>query len=600
MTGRHTAGLIIEAAGRRMPADCGAALAWAVVHESGRTSATAEVGIRDPHNASLLAEWGVTLGSTLKLTSVTPDGKHALFEGEVTDCEARASSDAGAASTVGGVFTVIRAKDRSHRLRRGHRVASYPKMTAGDIVREVAKQAGVETGTVDDARPTYEFLTQPAMSDWDFLSHLARENGRDLFFRDGKLHFCKPARASSAPAKGMSAQGSPFALQFGANLLKVGSVASLDDQVTGVTVRGWDPERKEPFVAMGNPATTRHSTAWTAPSGAVSGPSVLLAGLPRGTQGEAETLAASMAQEIAAGLPRLRAVVRGEPRLRLRSGVSLTGLGKQFEGQYTVTSVRHEYHPDSGYLTELTVNEGADRTAVGRPGDGEEGLRRFYGLMPAKVVNIKDDKKQGRVKVQLPWLDGKYESNWARTVQLGGSRGYSVVVPEVGDEVLVGFEHGCLDRPYVLGGLYNGVDKLAPHKLDLVDGGKGQANRRSFASKKGHRLELLDAGGSGMGATLITGDGKLQIKMDQNDTLITVQSDGKVKIAAKSGITVDAGNAPLELKGQSVDVNAQQNLKLSGMQVEVSGTKVDVSADTTAKFSGTAVAEISGALVKIN
>ncbi|WP_370424175.1 VgrG-related protein (plasmid) [Streptomyces sp. QH1-20] len=599
MTGRHTAGLIVVAGGHRMPSACNTALAWAVVQENSHTSATAEVGIRDPHNASLLAEWGITLGGALKLVSVTADGEHPLFEGEVTDCEARASSDGSGSHGFGGVLTVIRARDCSHRLRRGYRVASYPKMTAGDIVRKVANEAGVQTGTVDDASSTYDFLTQPAMSDWDFLSHLARENGRDLFFRDGKLHFCQPAPASSAPAKGTSAQDSPFALQFGANLLKVGSVASLDDQVTGVAVRGWDPERKEPFVATGNPVTARHSTAWTAPSGAVSGPPLLLAGLPRGTQGEAETLATSMAQEVAAGLPRLRAVVRGEPRLRLRSGVSLTGLGKQFEGQYTVTSVRHEYHPDSGYLTELTVNEGADRTAVGRPGDGEVGLRRFYGLMPAKVVNIKDDKDQGRVKVQLPWLDAQYESNWARTVQLSGSRGHGVVVPEVGDEVLVGFEHGSLDRPYVLGGLYNGVDKLAPHELDLVDGGQGKTNRRSFASKEGHRLELLDAGSPGMGATLITGDGKLQIQLDQHNTLISVQSNGTVEITAEHGIAVDAGNAPLELKGQSIDINAQQSLKISGTQVEMSGTKVDVSA-ATAKFSGSTVAEISGALVKIN
>ncbi|MFC5722284.1 VgrG-related protein [Streptomyces gamaensis] len=598
MTGRHTTGLIVKAGGRTVR---GTALAWAVVQENSHTSATAEIGFRDPHNASLLAELGATLGSTLQLTSVTSDGKHPLFEGEVTDCEARASSDGGGTNGAGGVFTVLRAKDRSHRLRRGYRVASYAKMTAGDIVREVAKKAGVEIKTVDDTRTRYDFLTQPAMSDWDFLSHLARENGRDLFFQDGKLHFCRPARASSAPAKGMSARSSPFALQFGANLLKVSSAASLDDQVAEVAVRAWDPDRKAAFAATGKPATTRHSTAWTAPSGAVSGPSILLAGLPRGNQDEVETVATSMAQEVAAGLPRLRAVVRGEPRLRLRSGVSLTGLGEKFQGQYTVTSVRHEYHPESGYLTELTVNEGEDRAAVGRPGDGEEGLRRFYGLMPATVVNIKDDRKQGRVKVQLPWLDGTYESNWARTVQLGGSRGHGVVLPEVGDEVLVGFEHGCLDRPYVLGGLYNGVDKLAQHRLDLVDNGKGVTNRRSFASKKGHRLELLDADGSGMGATLVTGDGKLKLQLDQHKTVISVHSDGKVEITADNGITVDAKQGPLELKGQKVTVNATQALELSGMNVDVKATAGPVQVTgLTAKLAGKTLTEITGLPVKIN
>ncbi|MFJ7903152.1 VgrG-related protein [Streptomyces sp. NPDC096198] len=597
MTARHTAGLIVKAGGRTLR---GTTLAWAVVQESGHMSATAEIGIRDPHNASLMATWGVTLSSALQLTSVVSGSEHSLFEGEVTDCEARASAYSGGVHGAGGVFTVIRAKDRSHRLRRGHRVAAYPNMTAGDIVREVAKKAGVGTGTVDDTGHTYDFLTQPAMSDWDFLSHLARENGRDLFFRDGKLHFCRPARASSATVKSTSTHDNPFALEFGRNLLKVGSVASLDDQVAGVTVRSWDPERKEPFVARSDPDTQRHSTNWTVPPGAVSGPRMLLAGLPRRTRDEAETLAASMAQEVAAGLPRLHAVVRGEPRLRLRSGVSLTGLGKQFEGRYTVTSVRHEYHPDSGYLTELTVNEGEDRTAAGRPGDGESGLRRFYGLMPAKVVNIKDDRMQGRAKVRLPWLDDEYESNWARTVQLGGSRGHGVVLPEVGDEVLVGFEQGCLDRPYVLGGVYNGVDKLAPHTLKVVDSGKGVANRRSFASKEGHRLELLDAGGSGMGATLVTGDGKLRLCLDQHNTVVSVHSDGKVEISAKNGITVNANQGPLELKGRKVTVSAQESLELSGLNVNVKAKGPVEVTGALAKLAAKGVTEVTGLPVKIN
>ncbi|MGW1076936.1 VgrG-related protein [Streptomyces sp. NPDC002537] len=608
MTARHTAGLGIWVGGRRLTPAFDIALAWASVEENGRTSAVAEVGFRDPRHASLLAETGIDLGSSIELKSFTPDGHHDLFEGEVTDCEARATPDSG-------VLTVVRAEDHSHRLRRGTRTLAYHQMSASQIAQKVADLAGVRAGTIDDTPLVYEFLTQPAMSDWDFLAHLARENGCDLFFRDGALHFRNPAKASDAPKKGSPAKQSPFALEFGENLVKVSSAATLNDQVTGIAVRGWDPQRKEPVTAQKTPGTTTvHDVAWKAESSTVRGEPLLLAGLPHATQNEVEHLAEAMAREVTAGLIQLRAVVRGEPQLRLRSAVAITGLGKQFEGRCTVTSVRHEYHPESGYLSELTVNEGSDRAAVGRPGDGEAGLRRFFGLMPGTVANIKDDQKQGRVKVQLPWLSTDYESNWARTLQQGGSRGHGVAVPEVGDEVLVGFEHGCLDRPYVLGGLYNGVDKLADHGLGLVDGGKGTANRRSFASKKGHRLELLDADSRGMGATLITGDGKLQLQLDQHNTLISVQSDGTVEIIAKRGITVDAGEAPLELKGQKVTVNAQEGVELSGTEIKVSGTEVKMSgtevemsatavmkvSGTDLKMAGNAMAEISAPLVKLN
>ncbi|WP_411139846.1 VgrG-related protein [Streptomyces sp. x-80] len=602
MTGRHTAGLGIRVDGRRLPAVCDTALAWALVEENGTVSATAEVGFRDPRQASLLTETGITLGSKLELTAFGPDGQHDLFEGVVTDCEARAGADSGGRHMAGGgAFTVIRAEDQAHRLRRGTRTLAYRQMTAAQIVQKVADLAGVSTGTMDDPGLMYDFLTQPAMNDWDFLTHLARENGCDLFFRKGKLHFCKPARASDAPPKGTRAAQSPFALEFGENLIKVSSVATLRDQVIGVEVRGWDPESKEPLVARQIPGetATRH-VAWRAGAKTVGGESLLLASLPRGTQNEVEHVAEAMAQEVSASLTRLRAVVRGEPRLRLRTAVALTGLGEQHEGQYTVTSVRHEYHPDSGYLTELTVDGGAGRALAGRPGDGESGLRRFHGLLPGKVVDIRDESDRGRVKVELPWLDPCYVSNWARTVQLGGSRGHGVVLPEVGDEVLVGFEQGCLDRPYVLGGLYNGVDELASHDLDLVDGGKGIANRRSFGSKEGHRLELLDAGSSGMGATLVTGDGKLRLRLDQHNTLISVHSDGKVEISAENGITVNANQGPLELKGQKVTVNAQQSLELSGMNVDVKATGPVKVSGATAKLAGTGSTEITGLPVKIN
>ncbi|MEU7166238.1 VgrG-related protein [Streptomyces morookaense] len=599
MTARHTAGLGIWVDGRRLPPACDIALAWAFVTENARTPAAAELGFRDPRGASLLAQTGIELGSAVKVSVFGTDGTHDLFEGEVTDCEARASADGDTAG--GGVLTVIRALDHAHRLRRGTRVLAYRQMSAGQIAQKIADLAGVRTGKIDDPGVVYEFLTQPAMSDWDFLSHLARESGCDLFLRDGRLHFEKPARASGAPAKGTPSRQSPFALEFGENLLKVSSTASLRDQVTSVVVRGWDPERKQPVVAQPAPRTApSRDVTWRAERSVVRGEPLLLAGLPRGVQSEAEHVAQAMAQEVAAGLTGLRAVVRGEPRLRLRSAVTLKGLGKRFDGRYAVTSVRHEFHPDSGYLTELTVDEATDRIAAGHPGNGETGLRRFHSVMPATVVNIEDEQKQGRVKLQLPWLSPDYESNWARTVQLGGSRGHGVVLPEVGDEVLVGFEQGCLDRPYVLGGLYNGVDKIAQHTLGLVDNGKGVTNRRSFASKEGHRLELLDAGSQGMGATLITGNGKLKLQLDQHNTVISVHSDGKVEINAKNGITVDAHQGPLELKGQKVTVNAQQALELSGMNVDVKATGPVKVTGATAKLAGTGPTEITGLPVKIN
>ncbi len=89
------------------------------------------------------------------------------------------------------------------------------------------------------------------------------------------------------------------------------------------------------------------------------------------------------------------------------------------------------------------------------------------------VTAVDDPESLGRVKVKFPWLADDYESWWARVAQLGAGpdRG-AVWLPEVNDEVLVAFEHGDTRRPYVVGGLCNGVDN-PPFGDGLIDGSTG-------------------------------------------------------------------------------------------------------------------------------
>ena len=73
------------------------------------------------------------------------------------------------------------------------------------------------------------------------------------------------------------------------------------------------------------------------------------------------------------------------------------------------------------------------------------------------MTNNNDPEHVGRVKLGFPWLAPYYESDWARVVQVGmGKEWGNLFLPEVGDEVLVGFEFGDARRPYVIGGLING------------------------------------------------------------------------------------------------------------------------------------------------
>ncbi len=92
-------------------------------------------------------------------------------------------------------------------------------------------------------------------------------------------------------------------------------------------------------------------------------------------------------------------------------------------------------------------------------GGQEQDIRRAYGVAAGIVTNNQDPDGLGRVRIRFPWLSDDNETDWARiaTMMAGSGRG-SFFLPEVGDEVLVAFEHGDINHPFVIGMLWNGVD----------------------------------------------------------------------------------------------------------------------------------------------
>ena len=232
-------------------------------------------------------------------------------------------------------------------------------------------------------------------------------------------------------------------------------------------------------------------------------------------------------------------------------------------------------------------------------------------MVVGQVSDANDPEGQGRVKLTFPWLSDTYVSDWARSVQPGAGkdRGW-MVIPEVGDEVLVAFEQGDIRRPYVLGGLYNGVDTPPAGGVKLIDGSSGAVNRRSMVSRRGHRVDLIDEDGRTEGITLTTTGDKLKLVMDSVATSITLHSDGKVLIEGKGGVVIDSASAKLELKGGEVSISATSGVKIDGGSGAVNvtaGTELALKG-TTAKLEGmgktdvkaSGVLTVQGTLVKIN
>lgn len=210
--------------------------------------------------------------------------------------------------------------------------------------------------------------------------------------------------------------------------------------------------------------------------------------------------------------------------------------------------------------------------------NGRPEERRIAGVVIGIVTNNKDPDGMGRVKVRLPWRDESDESHWARvaTLMTGKERG-SFFLPEVGDEVLVAFEHGDIHHPYVLGSLWNGVDKPPETNSD------GKNNIRKIKSRSGHEIIFSDDAENGKEKVEIHTAAGHRILLD--DT----RGGEKIEVVDKTG----SNSIKIDSVQNAITIESTMNLKLKGQMVEIeAGGMMTVKAGATLT--------IQGALVKIN
>jgi phage baseplate assembly protein gpV len=483
----------------------------------------------------------------------------------------------------GGISTtVLRGLDHSFKMLRYRRAAGYRNMTAAEIVTELAERDGVAVGMVEPTTPQYDLITQPNISDWQFVRHLADLSDMEADFdNEGLLRFRKSRPALSGVAAG-DAQRNPYVLQFGANMLRCRTGVTASDQVSGVTTRGWNEDEKDLLLGRAPALSSPDLDIGMSPGdvvGELGEATWTETGTPYATQAETDRAASSLAADITSAFAEMEIEVRGQPDLVPGVVIVLKDAGPPFDGKYTVSTTRHVFDQSNGYTTWVWVTGRQVRTLYGLAGGGDQPAPRIDGVVNAIVDDINDPKEQGRVRLRFPWFDDTYVSGWTRTVQFGGLGGGGVISPEPEDEVLVAFDRGALDHPYVLGGLYsNAANSPSPHDVPLQTGGR--LNRRSLVSRSGQRLEILDADGL-TGVRLRSGDEALTVFLDQTQTKITISSDGTVDISGTG----------------AVSITSTERLTLDAPAVNISGI-VSIKGDTsiTGAVGVNGATEISGAV----
>jgi phage protein D/phage baseplate assembly protein gpV len=480
----------------------------------------------------------------VRLGAASERAPQTLFRGQIVTLLAGFAS--------GGCAVTVRAYDRSHILHRARRVRTFQNQTTSDIVTKVLREAGLGAKCDASGEP-HEFVQQDNETDWDFILRLADRAGLEFVVRDQVGELRKPSVEGAVD------------LRWPDTLRAFSPRVTAVQQVQEVTLRTHNPKTKQAIEATATRPQQIAQIGMTRDSVAVfDDASIHVATEPVQTQGEATALAQALLDKLANGYIAADGVAPGNPRIRAGVSVNIAGVGTKFSGTYRVA---HSMHVLRVGAYETRFANSATHTVTGVVGGGGDRAPSFGAhLVLGIVTNNNDPEGLGRVRVQFPALGDELESAWARiaTASAGDARGL-LMLPVVGEEVLVGFEHQDTRRPYVLGSLFNGKDKPGD---DLLQGKDG-----SFALHSDHKIFVESAEDH----TLHSG-GQLVVKVDGN---VDEKFGGGWTNDTSASASLTAG-ASFEIEGQKVTISGMTALELScgAASIKLSPAGVQISGPT--------------------
>jgi len=232
---------------------------------------------------------------------------------------------------------------------------------------------------------------------------------------------------------------------------------------------------------------------------------------------------------------------------------------KEDGGKFLITSVEHHISASGKYYNSFEgISSAIDVIPV---------RNIIVPLAEPQIATVKDNKdpdNMGRVRVQMLWQQANDEqTDWLRvmTPDAGGGKDGAknrglVVVPEVGDQVVVSFRYNDPDRPFILGGLFQGK----------TGGGGGNGNKtKSLTALSGSVINL---------------DGDAINIIDANGNKVSLDGAGKINISCTSNITFEVGSSKITMD--------------SGGKIEITGTEVTISGSSKAEMKSTASFKAEG------
>lgn len=473
-------------------------------------------------------------GKKISIECKDNDGLRLLFEGMITGCSIKNSDGANLESH-------IECHDEAIQMTRVKNNGLYSNIKDSELFDQLTANYPTLKAAVDETQLRHKEMVRYNISDWDFISLRAAANGMVMLTDNNTIKIFQPD-TNSAPV---------HALTWGNNFLEINATLDALQQYSTVQSRSWDYHQQNiltttaddvPFNESGNISSATLSTAMGSAECLVQ---------HGGDRQHAELQEWTSAVLLRSRLSKItgRAKITGISSIKPGDLVSLTGLGSQFDGNVFVSSVTHEIS-DGTMSTSIKFGLKVDKWMRieddQRAGDILVGS--IHGLQIGKVLQLENDPaNEYRILVDIPIIDNHGQGVWARiqSPDAGANRGF-FFLPEIGDEVVVGFINNDSRDPVVLGCLYSS-SKPAPITA------KDDNHEKAIVTRSKLRISLNDDTKTIFIDT--PAGNKIVLDENNNSVLIGDQHNNKIEMGPQ-GINV-SGNSNIDITAGTVKVNGK-------------------------------------------
>ncbi|RZJ11890.1 MAG: type VI secretion system tip protein VgrG [Rubrivivax sp.] len=527
-------------------------------------------------------------GAQLTINAGYGQQEKVIFEGIVVRQGLRVSGDNDAR-------LVVECRDAAVRMTVGRRNANHIDKTDSDIISTLIEAHGL-VADVEATGVAHGELVQHFCSDWDFMLARAEAQGLLVIATDG-----------SVAVKAPKAEGEPvLTVTYGVDLISFDGDVDARYQYRSATAVSWDPRTQAALegCAAGPASLSAQGDLDSATLSGVIGLTTLRmqGGAP---QSEAMLNQWAKAQQTKSGLARVRGQLRfqGSAEAKVGELIEIKGVGRRFSGNAFITGLRHQIQ-EGAWATEADFGLAPDwfcsQADVQAPPAGAL-VPPVAGLQIGVVMRLDGDPAgEHRILVKLPVLQAQTEGVWARLMQDHASSGFgSFFVPEVGDEVVLGYFAADPSHPVVLGSLYSSR-RTPPYDL------AARNDIKALVTRCKHKLEFDE---KDKVITLTTPGGNRVVLSDKDKSILLEDENGNTVMLSPAGISLDSlKDISLTAKG-SITLDAVNSISLTATaDVIASGLNVRCEAqigftgkgDATAELSAAGQTVVKGALVMIN